>query len=64
MLLKCFHKLVDKRLDGDLSSSEQAELQALEAAFDEADVAIIAQKQQWEEQNAQVLQIEQLDIRT
>ena len=45
--LKRFHELVDKHLDENLSSSEQAELQALEAAFDEADVVIMAQQQQW-----------------
>lgn len=60
--LKRFHELVDKRLDGDLSSSEQVELQALETAFDETDAAIMAQKQQWwEEQNGQAWKIEQLD---
>ncbi len=37
--LKRFHELVDKHLDGNLSSSEQVEVQALEAAFDKADVA-------------------------
>jgi len=60
--LKRFHELVDKHLDGNLSSSEQVELQTLEAAFDETDAAIMAQKQQWwEEQNGQAWKIEQLD---
>ena len=55
--LKRFHELVDKRLDGNLSPSEQAELQALETSFDKADLSIMAQEQyQWDEPKAQTLQ--------
>jgi hypothetical protein len=58
--LKRFHELVDKRLDGVLSPSEQAELQSLETAFDKADDAIMAQYR-LDEPKAQALQIEQLN---
>jgi hypothetical protein len=60
--LKRFHELVDKRLDSVLSPGEQAELQALESAFDKADLSIMAQEPyQWDEPKAQALQIEQLN---
>lgn len=56
--LKRFHELVDKRLDGNLSPSERAELQALEAAFNEADAALMARHQQWwEAQNASYIAV-------
>jgi len=59
--LKRFHELVDKRLDETLSPGEQTELQALEAAFDKADLAQMVQAQQrWDEQKAQTGQVEQL----
>ena len=47
---------------GEMEMAQQAELQALEAAFDKADAAIMAQEQQHQRlQNAQSLQIEQLN---
>ncbi|MBM3240789.1 hypothetical protein FJZ31_31290 [Candidatus Poribacteria bacterium] len=51
--LKRFHELVDKRLDSVISPGEQAELQAIETAFDKTDLFIMAQKQhQWDEPKA------------
>ncbi len=59
--LKRFHELVDKRLDGNLKESEQAELEALELSFDEADAAIMASlERERKEIDSQTLQIGQL----
>ncbi len=59
--LKRFHELVDKRLDGNLKESEQAELQALESSLDEADVAIMDfLAQERKEIDMQTLQVEDL----
>ncbi len=60
--LKRFHELVDKRLDANLSTDECTELQALEAAFDQADAATMTQAQQrWSAQDAEHrMQIEPL----
>lgn len=65
--LKRFHKLVDKRLDENLKENEQAELEALEAYFDEDELAIMAslepKRREIEIQSRQVKQLMMIGVK-